>query len=176
MKINKFTSAVAGLMLAGAVTSVFACGIPVDIHPTSCPNPLNVGSNGLVPAAMLGTENRDVRQINLIRGVVLFGYVGTKRIEVEAVKAEYEDVATPYSEGRDCSDEYSCNENGPDGYEDLVLKFPMQGSDGKPGVADLLEGMENGETRCLEIQAFTFGGQRWHGEDVVIVKGVKKAK
>jgi len=35
--------------------------VPVDIKPTSCPNPLNVKSRGVLPVAILGTADFDVR-------------------------------------------------------------------------------------------------------------------
>jgi hypothetical protein len=38
--------------------------VPLDIHPTSCPNPINFMSRGVVPAAILGTDNFDVSQID----------------------------------------------------------------------------------------------------------------
>ncbi|HUW20871.1 MAG TPA: PASTA domain-containing protein, partial [Sedimentisphaerales bacterium] len=44
------------------VVSTGPCTIPVnfDIKPGSCPNPLNVGSRGVIPAAVLGAEDFDV--------------------------------------------------------------------------------------------------------------------
>jgi len=61
----------------------------VDIKPTSCPNPLNTKSQGVLPAAILGTKDFDVSTIN----------VSTVRLEgVEPIRSSVEDVATPVSE------------------------------------------------------------------------------
>jgi len=204
--LKTFTSIAVGSLLISA-SSLLACEVPVDIHPTSCPNPINVGSKGLVPAAILGTTVRGVHLINPLhdegweKGIQMvfppyytpladFPEGMTERIVVQAVKVRYEDVATPYA-GDACEDEYSCTENGPDGEEDLTLKFPAQGKwKGDvyfPGVADLLKGLATGETRCVEINAWTYpkldengdevldgngvpDTHRHHGLDVVIVK------
>ncbi|MHC4913286.1 MAG: hypothetical protein ACYTE5_09840 [Planctomycetota bacterium] len=95
--------------LAGAgyiLPSIF-----VDIKPGSCPNPLNVKSKGVLPLAVLGTENLDV--LDDIAYVTLEG--------VEPLMGDYEDVATPF-EGELCD----CHELGPDGFLDLVLHFDTQ--------------------------------------------------
>lgn len=38
--------------------------VPVDVKPTSCPNPLNVGSKGVLPIAILGAEDFDVTTVD----------------------------------------------------------------------------------------------------------------
>lgn len=193
-----------GSLLIGA-SSLLACEIPVDVHPTSCPNPINVKSKGLVPAAILGggmmggvmMNVKDIDPLDQQHGVQMVypPYYAPlpegidHRIVVQAVKFRYEDVATPYGAPVECDNEYSCTENGPDGILDLTLKFPAQGKTTKdgvyhPGVADLLKGLAPGETRCVEIDAWTRPveddngvvvkpSMRWHGKDVVIVKGAK---
>jgi hypothetical protein len=84
----------------------------LDIHPTSCPNPINVKSHGVTPAAILGTESLDVQDID-VSSILLEG--------VAPIRHGYEDVATPFDgELCDCSDE------GPDGWMDLTLKFRTQ--------------------------------------------------
>lgn len=94
-------------------------GIPgaatfLDIKPTSCPNPLNVKSKGVLPAAILGTETFDVTTVDpatiALEGVPLLRY-------------GYEDVTTPVAPGGEPCD---CTEEGPDGYEDMTLKFRTQ--------------------------------------------------
>jgi len=87
----------------------------VDIKPTSCPNPLNVGSNGVVSVAILGTEGFDVTQVDPAT-VLLEG--------VAPLRWSLEDVATPYmGASEDCM---SCTTEGPDGFMDLVFKFNKQ--------------------------------------------------
>ncbi len=192
MKINKFTSIVASLMLAGAFTSVSACGMDVDIHPTSCPNPMNLKSGGLVPAAIVGREGKGVERINPNHenGIQMVGHnFAGERVVVKAVKWDFEDVVTPFSkdnlncENEDEFNEYTCTEQGPDLIEDLTLKFPMQGvwKDGTylPGVADILEGYAKDAVVCIGIEAWekpeANGYVRWvHGKDVVRVQQVAK--
>jgi len=86
-----------------------------DIKPTSCPNPLNVNSQGVLPAAILGTEVFDVTQIDP-ETIML-------ACTVEPLRYDYEDVATPV--GPD-AEPCECTEEGPDGYLDLTMKFEMQ--------------------------------------------------
>lgn len=191
MKINKFTTLAASIILAGT-TSVFGCDcevcppdkniqLYVDIHPTSCPNPLNVKSRGLVPAAFLGTATKSVDLVNPLddRGIIMKGVNalgGT--VVVKAVKLAYEDVSTPYgtTPTPQCDgDEYSCTEDGPDGIGDLSLKFPMQGVNGHSGVADILKGYAQGTVHCIIIQGWTYPdaeGKTYkvYGKDVIIIK------
>lgn len=89
--------------------------IYVDIKPQSCPNPLNVGSGGVVSVAILGTEAFYVTQVD--PATVLLEGVSPLRWSVE-------DVATPYTgEMVDCM---SGTTEGPDGFADLVFKFDKQ--------------------------------------------------
>ena len=86
-----------------------------DIHPTSCPNPLNVKSRGLMPAAILGAEDFDVMQIDPASIMLA--------CTVQPIRWSYDDVATPVgSDPEPCE----CTEGGPDGYTDLTLKFATQ--------------------------------------------------
>jgi hypothetical protein len=92
--------------------------VPVDIKPTSCPNPLNTKSNGVTPVAILGTADFDVTQID--PATVTLAGVGPP------LRWDWEDVATPfepYTGNTDCLD---CNTVGLDGYLDLTLKFDTQ--------------------------------------------------
>jgi uncharacterized repeat protein (TIGR01451 family) len=38
--------------------------VPIDIKPTSCPNPFNVDGKGLLPVAIVGTEDFDVSKVD----------------------------------------------------------------------------------------------------------------
>lgn len=93
--------------------------VAFDIKPTSCPNPLNTKKKGVLPAAILGTENFDVTQIDL----------STLQLEggVVPIRWSLEDVATPFEPfiGKEkCKRD--CNQDGPDGFTDLTLKFRAQ--------------------------------------------------
>ena len=98
--------------------------ITLDIKPAGCPNPLNVKSQGVIPAAILGTEAFDVTQVD----------PDTLALEgVAPLRWGYEDVATPYTGVGD--DAYACAESGADGYMDITLKFRYVKKDGKHLVA-----------------------------------------
>jgi hypothetical protein len=101
-------------MAAVLVNSVqegcFTLHVDVDIKPTSCPNPLNLKSRGVLPVAILGTATFDVTDID-IATIRLAG--------VAPLRSGLEDVATPLDDGDDCD----CNEEGADGFTDLTLKF-----------------------------------------------------
>jgi len=84
----------------------------LDIKPGSCPNPLNVKSKDALPVAILGAEDLDAKEIDTST-ILLEG--------VAPVRWSYEDVATPFS-GELCD----CWAQGPDGFEDLTLKFSRQ--------------------------------------------------
>ena len=90
----------------------------VDIKPGSCPNPLNLKTKGVLPAAILGAEDFDVTTIDpgtiqLSREVIEEG--------VAPIRWSYEDVATPFT-GELCD----CHDLNQDGYVDLTLKFKTQ--------------------------------------------------
>ncbi|MDL2124705.1 MAG: DNRLRE domain-containing protein [Deltaproteobacteria bacterium] len=70
----------------------------VDIKPQACPNPVNVKSQGVLPVAVLGTEDFDVTEIDLV-SVRLAGIV--------PVRSSIEDVNA-------------------DEFDDLILKFDTQ--------------------------------------------------
>jgi hypothetical protein len=129
--------------------------VPFDIHPTSCPNPINRNSQGNMPAAILGFDGFDVNDID----------VSTLSISgVSPVMWSYEDVATPYEPyvGKEL-DKMSCNTFGADGYTDLTLKFST------PEIAALLAGYEKGDVVRLEITGQMLDGTDILGEDIIII-------
>jgi hypothetical protein len=136
--------------------------VPVDIKPTSCPNPLNLKGNGVLPVAILGTEELDVTQVDPA-SVLLAG--------VAPLRWSLEDVATPYEPfmGKEtCMD---CTTEGPDGCLDLTLKYNKQ------EVVAALGEVSDGD--CVVVQLTgnlkeEFGGTAIVGEDVVRI--LKKGK
>jgi hypothetical protein len=136
--------------------------VPVDVHPTSCPNPVNVGSKGLTPVAILGTETFDVSTVDPAT-VMLQG--------IAPIRWAIEDVATPYEPFLGKEGPYACNTDGPDGYFDLTLKFETQA---------LAEALGVVYDRAVVVVTLTgslkeeFGGTQIVGEDVVII--LKKGK
>jgi len=141
------------LMLAGFVitSSAAVIEVAVDIKPQSCPNPLNVKKNGVLPVAILGTEDFDVTQVDPAT-VELAG--------VPPLRWALEDVATP-------SESEECTTAGPDGYLDLTLKF-----DAQEIVAALDGGVSGGDVLVLELTGnlfVEFNGTRIVGEDIIII-------
>jgi hypothetical protein len=137
--------------------------VPVDIHPTSCPNPLNVGKRGVLPVAILGTEDFDVGQID------------PASVELEGVSPlrwAWEDVATPFEPFLGKEDCFAdCTEEGPDGYLDLTLKFEAQ------EVVAALGEVEDGDCLVLHLTGNLmeeYHGGPFVGEDVVWI--LKKGK
>lgn len=91
--------------------------VPVDIKPQSCPNPLNFGSKGVIPAAILGTNTFEVTKVD----------PASIRLEgVAPLRSSLEDVATPYVPFVGKSNSSDCTDKGADGLLDLTLKFDSQ--------------------------------------------------
>ncbi|WMC10520.1 VWA domain-containing protein [Oceanimonas pelagia] len=108
-------------VLEAVLTACVAAAAPVkvDIKPTSCPNPLKMTQKGVIPVAILGSEEFDVSRI-LPDTVKMAG-------DCEALRWSYEDVATPYDGGfSEPVLENECTAEGADGWTDLTLKFNSQ--------------------------------------------------
>ena len=136
--------------------------VALDIKSGSCPNPLNVKKNGVLPVAILGTSDFDVSQID----------IATVKLEGESpIRSTYEDVATPvepFLGKEDCFED--CEEVYPDGYTDLTLKFNAQ--EIVAALGDVSDGACLVLTLTGELKE-EFGGTPILGEDVVLmlVKG-----
>jgi len=138
--------------------------IPVatDIKPTSCRNPIEVDSKGVLPVAILGTEEFDVTQID--PSTVKLG-------NVSPLRWSHKDVATPFEPYMGKQDAFDCTTDGRDGYLDLNLKFNMQ-----EVVADLGD-VQDGDVLVLQVTGNLmeeYGGTPIVGEDVVVI--VEKGK
>jgi hypothetical protein len=135
----------------------FLIEVPVDIKPQSCPNPLNVKKKGVLPVAILGTDDLDVTQIDPV-SVQLEG--------ISPLRWAIEDVATPYEPYTGKEGAYDCHTYGPDGYDDLTLKFKAQ------EVVTALGDVEDRDVLVLQIIGNLreeFGGTPILGEDVVLI-------
>ncbi|MFQ5906336.1 MAG: T9SS type A sorting domain-containing protein [bacterium] len=193
----------AGIAITTYSTAEGAGRLQVDIRPTSCPNPLSTKSQGVLPAAILGTKDFDVTDIN-VSAVRLEG-VGPIRISVE-------DVATPVSESRqappvtlvsgaepDMADvdvmgvarehpvhvgEYTgyssvevsgledpceCTTDGPDGFDDLTLKFRTQ------EIVAALGEVSDRDTLMLTLTAELMDGSELEGGDCVVILRKRRA-
>jgi hypothetical protein len=131
--------------------------VSFDIRPQSCPNPINTGIKGVLPVAILGTDEFDVTQID----------PETVRLNnVAPLRWSLRDKSTPFLPfvGKEnCGD---CNELESDGYLDLTLKF------------DPLEVLATlGDVNDLDCIVLTltgslkeeFGSTPIIGEDVVVI-------
>jgi len=136
--------------------------VVVDIKPGSCPNPLNLkGENNLgmavLPVAVLGSDDFDIRDID----------PATVRLQdVPAVRWSYEDVAAP--SGQDAAG-CNCGTAGPDGFEDLTLKFY------RSEIIATLLGVMHGDTVTLELEGTLLGGGTAVGSDCVWIRNVEKS-
>jgi hypothetical protein len=101
---------------------------PLDIKPGSCPNPLNtnIRGKGRLPMAILGTEDFDVNDIDP-------GSISIAGVVVPVKTPGIEDVGTPLIDPEECE----CHEEGPDGYEDLVIHFSRRALILALGLADM---------------------------------------
>jgi hypothetical protein len=145
------------VMLAAPVAAVIP--LPVDINPTSCMNPLNVDSKGVLSVAILGTEDLDVAGIELAEAELL---------GVAPLRIALEDVATPYEPYLGKGDAFDCNNYGPDGYTDLILKFERK------AVVEALGPVNDGDVLVLGLTGVLADGTSFVGEDVVVI--LKKGK
>jgi hypothetical protein len=147
----------------------FEIPVPFDIKPTSCPNPINRTSKGLLPAAILGTADLDVTQIDPATIVLVVKVGDADPVEIPVVRWWWEDVATPYEPfvEKEAVKE-ACTWLGPDGYLDLTLKFDSE------AVNAALSGVAVGDVLVIKVTGTLleeFGGTTIVGEDVVwIVK------
>jgi hypothetical protein len=133
--------------------------VPIDIKPQSCPNPINVKSQGVLPVAVLGTAAFDVTTINP---------VSIRVAGVPALRWALEDVASPFTPLNGEMDAYSCAAFGRDGIKDLTLKLDTQ------QVAAALGDVHDGDVLLLPLTGHLLNGTPIQGQDVVVI--LKKGK
>ncbi len=137
----------------------------LDIKPGSCPNPLNLEEKGVLPVAILGTEDLDVKTIDpaTIR-LSKEGVAGS----VSPLRWSYEDVATPIPSGGELCD---CWDLNGDGYMDLTLKFKAQEVVGWLGLDE-----NAGTTIPLTLKGHLRGCGAIQGQDCVRIKQNQRKK
>jgi hypothetical protein len=126
--------------------------LSLDIKPTSCPNPINPVSRGVVPVAILGGVVTDVLDID-VTSLLLEG--------VAPIRSEFMDVATPVGDGEQCE----CTTDGPDGIMDLTLKFKTQ------ELVAALGPIQRDDVLVLTITGVLLDGTPFSLTDCMIVKG-----
>jgi hypothetical protein len=127
----------------------------VDIKPGSCVNPVNVKSKGYLPVAILGSAEFDVSRVDP-DSVMLNG--------VSAARSAVEDI------GMTTTDDPYCDDNLPDGFDDLVIKFNTQKI-----VASLGEDIHDGDVLELEL-TWSCDGIPYAGTDRIVIKKKKPKK
>lgn len=135
----------------------FDIAVPVDVKPTSCRNPFNIGQKGVMPVAILGTADFDVTQVDPA-SVVLEG--------VAPLRWAYDDVATPFEPFIGKVDPFDCTTDGSDGFLDLTLKFKSQ------DLAAAIGEVADGDVLVLQLTGNLmeeFGGTPIFGEDVIVI-------
>ncbi|KKL82901.1 hypothetical protein LCGC14_1980120, partial [marine sediment metagenome] len=120
--------------------------------PGGCPNPVNVKSKGVLPVAILGSADFDTATIDPA-SIELAG--------VRPIRSSIEDVAGPAAETSDCN----CGEDGPDGIDDLTLKFETQ------EIVGALGEVNTGDVRTLTLTGVTQDGIPIEGADCVTIVG-----
>jgi hypothetical protein len=131
--------------------------VPVDVKPTSCRNPFNVGKKGVMPVAILGTADFDVTQVDPAT-VALEG--------VAPLRWSLGDVATPFEPFTGKEDPFDCTTEGPDGFVDLTFKFDAQ------EMTAALGAVADGDVVILHLTGNLspdFGGTPLLGEDVIVI-------
>jgi len=118
--------------------------VPLDIKPSSCPNLITLGSRGVLPVAILGTDGVDTMDIDP-ESIRLVG--------VAPLRADLQDVGAPGT-GE------ACTASGPDGLLDLALKFDT---------AKLVEAIVSALGRPpadREALTLNLSGQLWDGTPI----------
>ncbi len=135
--------------------------VAVDLKPQSCPNPINTNARGTIPVAILGSDSFDVSEIN-VSTIELAG--------VSPIRSSIEDVAAPFEPFIGKEDCLDCTTAGPDGFDDLSLKFDAQ---------ELIAALGEVEDRVCLLLSLTgnlkdeFGGTAIVGEDVARIQKKK---
>lgn len=124
--------------------------VSLDLHPGSCPNPLNGRSRGLLSAALLGSADLDINEID----------VDSLRLEgVAPINSSYDDVAGPFG-----GDLCGCTDAGPDGFTDLELKFSTK------DIIATVGQLPPGET-TMTLTGTLLDGTPIEGQDCVVSVG-----
>jgi len=129
--------------------------VGVDIKPGSCPNPLNVKSRGVLPVAILGSEDFDVNTID-IASIRLAG--------IAPIRSSFEDVAAPLSDANECE----CSKEGPDGFLDLTLKFETQ------KILEAIGEVDHGDELVLALTGVLSDETPVNGSDCIVIRGRHK--
>ena len=131
--------------------------VAVDIKPGSCPNILNAKKNGVLLVAILGSENFDVTEIDVL-SVQLAG--------IAAIRSNFKDVATALESVNECE----CYTKGSDGYLDLIVKFDTA------AILEAIGEVTDGDEWILELTGELYDETAITGKDCVIIRAKPNPK
>ena len=131
--------------------------VTIDIKPGTSPNPLNFKNKGILPVAILGSEDFDIFNLDPV----------SVRLEgIAPIRSSYEDVSTFVV---DTENGFVCATEGPDGYLDLTLKFDTQ------EIINTLGYVEDDDILLLTLTVKDNDGVLRAGTDCVIIIKENKA-
>jgi outer membrane protein assembly factor BamB len=120
-----------------------------DVDPASCPNPLSLNKQGVIPAALLGAEDFDVHEVD----------VSTLLLEgIPPVGSRFDLVSAPF-DGKMCE----CSLSGVDEFEDLVVEFEA------PTILKALGLVAPGDELMLTLTWKMLDGTPFDARDCVII-------
>ncbi len=125
--------------------------VELDIKPQSCPNPFNIKSQGVLPAAILGTMDFDVSTVDPT-SLMLEG--------VPPLRWSMEDVSRPVDPREHVCD---CSEDTGDGYMDLTLKFDRQ------ALVAMLGSVADRDTIVVTLTGMDMDSTYLRGQDCLVI-------
>ena len=137
--------------------------VPLDIKPGSCPNAFNATSQGVLPIAVLGTDEFDATTIDgatvsIARADGVGGSVSVRIKPNGMGQYSIEDVGTPYD-----GDLCGCHAISGDGYMDFTAKFKT------PDLVAALEldTVPVGTDLVLTVSGMTDDGRSFYAMDCI---------
>jgi serine protease len=130
--------------------------VAVDIRPRQCPNVVRGHGRGNLPAAILGSDRLDVRDID-VSSIRLAG------VRPQHKTTAFRDVATPFEPLLGKKNARDCTREGPDGFKDLLVRFELR------SVVKALGQVSKGEVVVVPLTGELQDGTPIRGEDVLLV-------
>jgi hypothetical protein len=123
------------------------------IKPGGCPNPLNPKSKGVLPMALLGSDEIDIYDID-VSSIEING--------VSPLRSGHEDVGGPVDEPMEGCE---CAEGDEDGVRDLTLKFSTQ------AIVATLGSVSRGDKIELTLTGMMSDGSPFEASACVVIVG-----
>jgi hypothetical protein len=130
--------------------------VAVDIRPEQCPNRVRTNKDRNFPVVVVGTDNFDVRTIDP-ESVRLAG------VPPKHHRTRVRDRAGPYEPMVGRTDANDCGRDGPDGLDDLLLRFSSE------TVGKAIGPVPNGTIVVVPLTGELEDGTPIRGEDVMVV-------